>query len=259
MYEIGKECSACPSGTKCSNDYAGLCAGTPTDFTPSKHSKPTKPKEDPRPNPGAVSFLSGDGSSINGGNSNGGGGKGGSGGKGGNGGNGGSGSKGGGDGSSYSTSDGVCSFSCSKDETCQVRFEPHPNAIYSGNVLGSCYPKWFKGGECAGIPEPCSDCHNYCESKKKGGAISSGGNKGKEEKPHRLIAWSNLASFRNIHSTRAILFIRCKHTCKKNGGCSVEILRGSGTYSGVTFKSCVPPGWGNCRRGPAGCDTCREV
>ena len=45
MYEIGDPCSKCPAGTKCSENYPGLCTGTPNVPLKIRRPRPLKPEQ----------------------------------------------------------------------------------------------------------------------------------------------------------------------------------------------------------------------
>ena len=128
MYKTGEPCSECPIGTKCSDEFPGLCSGfpeepltirppvsLPEDFP----GFPTSQMTSPRPeiiNTNIDNPLS-------------------------------------------TLKNSSCIHRCKKNGGCSVRFES--NAIISGPSLGSCFPPSF-GGDCFGIPKNCKSCIEVC-------------------------------------------------------------------------------------------------
>ncbi len=53
----------------------------------------------------------------------------------------------------------TCRYTCKTDGGCSVRFSSP--RIFSGSVLGSCFPPDF-GGRCSGRPDKCFDCKERC-------------------------------------------------------------------------------------------------
>ena len=65
---------------------------------------------------------------------------------------------------SGSAGQGICKYDCQSDGGCQVSFKSSKR-LYSGDILGFCFPPDYEGGSCTHIPTYCTDCSYKCQGR----------------------------------------------------------------------------------------------
>lgn len=248
MYQIGQPCSACPLGTTCSEEYPGLCSGTPE--VPLKikppQSLPTglaglsqEPSQAPE-KPALIEVIA---PLL-----------------------------------FANETNSSCIHRCREDGGCTVKLESE--GLISGAVLGSCFPPDF-GGDCTGIPELCSACSIVCLDY-PGMQVVVDYSQGTRD---LYVVVGDLRKIQDVRNLTGepldTIDIRplepeesaaaagdneevpdddttCFYDCQDNGGCSVKI-QSSFPISGNTLGSCFSPDFGGqCTGIPERCENCNS-